>query len=198
MTEQWKNALTQLRQRIRALRGDYHAGLKDRRARKFDPAVRDPFDSADAQLRYLVPLYRAFLAVSQLQTPVMQGLPPRSASLYMTKFSSLRLVLNEVAAYQSQESIVRLLGGGTGELLILNPDRDWELHTVSEIYEAVKTARANRQAFDRQQRSKAEAARLAFLQSLTHEQTDLLKEAFDAAKAIGTHAVSFHERDVTI
>ena len=69
MNEQWKSALALFRQRLRALRGDYHTGLRDRRARKYEPSVRDPFDSADTQLRYLVPLYRAFLAVSQQRTP---------------------------------------------------------------------------------------------------------------------------------
>ena len=128
----------------------------------------------------------------------MRGLPPKSASKYMEKFSSLRVVLNEVAAYPTQGYVEQVLGGGTGELLIPSPNRDWELQTIAEIYEDVKTARSNRLAFEHQQRSKAEAARMVFLQSLTHEQTDLLKTALDAAKAIGVHAVSFQERDVTI
>ncbi|MBU9200061.1 hypothetical protein KTD31_01415 [Burkholderia multivorans] len=192
MNEQWKEALAELRKYIKEHRAVYHAGLKQRRRER----VSD-FDLADTQLRYLVPLYRAFLALSQ-QPRAMRGGASRGAVVYLQKFSALQQLLGDVADYPCFGRFDRFLGVNAQGMRFPDPIHNWELRTVEQIYEDVKKAQSNRRSIERQKRNQAEAARKDFLESLSHAQFDLLKAALDAAKAIGVHAVSFDHRDAAI
>ena len=196
MNEQWKEALARIRQRLRALRSEYNAGRMDRHALKLDNKKRERFERAGVQLRALVPLYRTFSAISQ-QKCMHPDVLPRSWPVYMKKFARYQAVLTSVAGYPAYGRLEQHLGDGTGELLVPDPTVNWELRRVADIYEGIRTAMATCQAAELQLRFGAEAARKAFLRSLNAEQSGLLKAAMAAAKAIGMHAVTVHDRDLS-
>ncbi|KVP97995.1 hypothetical protein WJ96_05335 [Burkholderia ubonensis] len=190
MNEQWKESLAELRKYLKEHRAVYHDGLKHTRRER----VSD-FDLADTQLRYLVPLYRAFLALSQ-QPRALNGGASRGVVVYMRKFAALQRLLGDVANYPCFGREDQFLGVKAQGMRFPDPHHNWELRTVETIYDDVKKEQSNRRSIERQKRNQAEAARKAFLGNLTESQRTLLKQALEAAKATGVHAVTFDERDL--
>ncbi|KVP75182.1 hypothetical protein WJ93_07130 [Burkholderia ubonensis] len=154
------------------------------------------FDLADTQLRYLAPLYRAFLALAQ-QPRALNGGVSRGAVVYLQRFTALQTLLSDVANYPCFGRQDRFLGVNAQGMRFPDPLHNWELRTVETIYDDVKKTQSNRRSIERQKRNQAEAARKAFLGNLTESQRTLLKQALEAAKATGVHALTFDERDLS-
>ena len=201
MSETMKYVLASLRSQVNQLRDEYCKALFDHnyRLRRSDTAAHTNLVCAQRKLGFLVPLLRALNATAQ-QT-VTGGDAGRR--LYQKKYDALCYLIRDVLSYGYMDKGGRrdVHFGGIESLEVLVPSAgvkpsEWEAVRIDALIQRCidGLAAERREALKRQ--VAAEEARKVFLASLTEDQRTLLTLALEAAKAKGTHAVSFDKRDL--
>lgn len=210
MSETMKHVLAALRSQVNQLRDEYCEALFYRKygLHRSSSAAHTTLVCAQRKLGFLVPLLRALNATAQ-QT-VTGGDAGRR--LYHKKYDALCYRIRDVLTYgylvQGGQHGYRVQGGqhdmhfgGIEALEVMVPEvgvapAEWEVVRIDALIQRCidGLAAERREALKRQMA--AEDARKAFLASLTADQRTLLTVALDAAKAKGTRAVSFDQRDL--
>lgn len=201
MHEHLKSVLASLKARIHELRVEHNrhlpapilsGGEKVARSPRLNKAQRQKVRAPAAELRVLVPLYTALVGMSQ------QPLNHKSSGVrtYVKRFEGLRTQLQlEAASHRHPLEIF------SRQLTLLDAGGDvepasWKAVGLEELQRAAQEWVDGCTKERTRRQLAAEGARKDFLASLSSEQVALLAGALAAAKAKGTHAVTFFESDL--
>jgi hypothetical protein len=201
MNETMHTTLTTLRAYVVALRQTYKEEVKAATAPGYGygsagAGLREQAAKTHARLSYLVPLYKAMLAVvQQAGTPAQGGV--KKYTLHFEKFGALQ---RKVMPYP--DDFDKYFDGDVSNLQVLVPVAGVPVESWDAVSISTLTAQMLQQVEDERVKKlnlaqAAETARKAFIQSLNAEQRAALVHALEAAKANRTGAIQLDVRDLS-